>query len=92
MTNQLQPTRKNATTLQIFVCVVAALSFSTSVADANDKPNIIVIFTDDQGYNDLGCFGSQTIKTPHLDQMASEGLKLTSFYAQPVCGVYLGPL
>lgn len=87
MTNQLQPTRKNATTLQIFVCVVAALSFSTSVADANDKPNIIVIFTDDQGYNDLGCFGSQTIKTPHLDQMASEGLKLTSFYAQPVCGV-----
>ncbi len=50
-------------------------------------PNIIVIFTDDQGYEDLGVFGSKTIKTPHLDQMAAEGLKLTSFYAQPVCGV-----
>ncbi len=56
-------------------------------ADASDRPNVIVIFTDDQGYNDLGCFGSETIKTPQLDRMASEGLRLTSFYAQPVCGV-----
>ena len=61
--------------LLIPVCVSAA------------KPNFIVIFTDDQGYNDLGCFGSAKIKTPHLDRMAEEGLKLTSFYAQPVCGV-----
>ncbi len=51
-----------------------------------DKPNFIIIFTDDQGYNDVGCFGAKTIKTPRLDQMASEGLKLTSFYSQPVCG------
>ncbi|MFC1737195.1 sulfatase [Candidatus Hydrogenedentota bacterium] len=50
------------------------------------KPNFIIIFTDDQGYNDLGCFGSETIKTPRIDQMAREGMKLTSFYAQPVCG------
>lgn len=54
---------------------------------AAEKPNIILIFTDDQGYNDLGCFGSEKIKTPVLDQMAKEGLKLTNFYAQPVCGV-----
>lgn len=41
---------------------------------------------DDLGYGDLGCIGSEKIKTPHLDKMATEGLKLTSFYAQAVCG------
>ncbi|MGB0745176.1 MAG: sulfatase-like hydrolase/transferase, partial [Opitutales bacterium] len=53
---------------------------------AAEKPNFIIIFTDDQGYNDLGCFGSEKIKTPHIDQMANEGRKFTSFYsASPVC-------
>ncbi|MGB2012103.1 MAG: sulfatase-like hydrolase/transferase, partial [Akkermansiaceae bacterium] len=48
--------------------------------------NFIIIFTDDQGYQDLGCFGSKEIKTPHIDRMASEGRMLTSFYsANPVC-------
>lgn len=50
------------------------------------KPNFIIIFTDDQGYNDLGCFGSETIKTPHIDQMAKEGRKFTNFMvASSVC-------
>ena len=56
-------------------------------AAAAPRPNIIVIFTDDQGYQDLGCFGSTTIKTPNLDRMAAGGLMLKGFYAQPVCGV-----
>ena len=50
------------------------------------KPNFVVIFTDDQGYQDLGCYGSPDIKTPHIDRMAKEGMKFTSFYAQTVCG------
>jgi len=50
------------------------------------RPNFIIIFTDDQGYQDVGCFGSKTIRTPRLDKMASEGVKFTSFYAQTVCG------
>ncbi|HRJ09317.1 MAG TPA: sulfatase [Prosthecobacter sp.] len=50
------------------------------------QPNIVLIFADDLGYGDLGCFGSTKIKTPHLDKMAAEGLRLTSFYAQAVCG------
>jgi arylsulfatase A-like enzyme len=50
------------------------------------KPNFIIVFTDDQGYQDLGCFGSPDIKTPHIDRMAAEGMKLTDFYvAAPVC-------
>ena len=50
------------------------------------KPNFIIFFTDDQGYEDLGCFGSPKIKTPRIDQLAAEGIKFTSFYAQTVCG------
>lgn len=49
-------------------------------------PNFIIIFTDDQGYQDLGCFGSPDIKTPRIDRMAAEGMKLTDFHvAAPVC-------
>ena len=49
-------------------------------------PNVVIVFTDDQGYQDLSIFGSSTIHTVHLDQMAKEGLKLTNFYAaQAVC-------
>ncbi len=53
---------------------------SASPIQAAEKPNFIIIFTDDQGYNDLGCFGSKTIKTPHLDQLAAEGRKFTNFH------------
>ncbi|MBD0850225.1 sulfatase family protein [Maribacter arenosus] len=49
-------------------------------------PNVVLIFTDDQGYQDVGVFGSPNIETPYLDQMASEGVQLTSYYsAQAVC-------
>jgi arylsulfatase A-like enzyme len=50
------------------------------------RPNIVLIFADDLGYGDLGCFGSPTLKTPHLDRLAAEGRRFTSFYAaQAVC-------
>jgi arylsulfatase A-like enzyme len=46
---------------------------------AASKPNFVIIFPDDQGYGDLGCFGSKTIRTPHLDRLAKEGRRFTSF-------------
>jgi arylsulfatase A-like enzyme len=50
------------------------------------KPNLIIIFTDDQGYGDLSCFGGEHVYTPNIDKMAKEGAKLTSFYmASPLC-------
>ena len=49
-------------------------------------PNVVIIFTDDMGYGDLGCYGHPTIRTPNIDRMAAEGMKFTSFYsAAEVC-------
>ena len=44
------------------------------------KPNVLLIVSDDQGYRDLGCFGSGEVQTPHLDRLARGGIKLNSFY------------
>ena len=50
------------------------------------KPNVLLIVSDDQGYRDLGCFGSNEVLTPNLDRLAEGGVKLTSFYvAWPAC-------
>lgn len=70
--------------LRYLCCIIIGLC---SVKKSFSKPpNFIVIFTDDQGFEDLGCFGSPKIKTPHLDQLAADGRKFTSFYsANSVC-------
>ncbi|MFT5469616.1 MAG: arylsulfatase A [Verrucomicrobiales bacterium] len=60
------------------------LVLQTSVFAA-DKPNFVLIYIDDMGYGDIGPFGSKLNRTPNLDRMAEEGMKLTSFYAAPVC-------
>ncbi len=62
------------------LCILLLLAPSLAAADA-PGPNVIVIFCDDLGYGDLGCFGHPTIRTPRLDQMASEGQRWTQFYA-----------
>lgn len=62
---------------------------SAEVCRANDpidRPNVVIIFCDDLGYGDLGCYGHPTIATPQLDRMAAEGMRFTQFYsAAPVC-------
>jgi arylsulfatase A-like enzyme len=61
-------------------------SVEVAAADASQPPNLVVILADDLGYGDLGCYGSATIPTPHLDRLANEGLRLTNFYVgQAVC-------
>ncbi len=69
----------------LLIAVVGfAPAFRSLAAPA--RPNIVVIFTDDQGYGDLGCFGAKGFKTPRIDSLAKDGTKFTSFYAQVVCG------
>ncbi len=64
------------------------LSCTSGSREASEEtpPNIVIIFTDDQGYGDLGSYGSETTDSPRLDQLAGEGTRFTSFYAQVVCG------
>jgi len=69
---------------RIGVAAAAAGMSGRAVLGAEDKtpkPNMIIILADDLGYGDLGCYGSKVIRTPRLDTMAAEGVRLTSFYA-----------
>jgi arylsulfatase A-like enzyme len=64
-------------------CVLALLPFAAArgAEPSASKPNIVFILADDLGYGDLGCYGQQRIKTPHLDRMAADGMRFTQFYA-----------
>jgi arylsulfatase A len=68
--------------------ILAVLCAISAPAICRAKPNIVIIFMDDMGYGDVGAFHDAALqKTPRLDRMAAEGMKLTSFYAAPVCSV-----
>ena len=60
--------------------IIYPMLLSAGLLQARQKPNVVIIFTDDQGYQDLGCYGSPLIQTPSIDRMAKDGLKLTDFY------------
>lgn len=64
----------------LLLAAILTLSVEPRAAAAA-KPNIIFIMADDLGYGELGCYGQQKIKTPHLDRMAREGMRFTRFYA-----------
>jgi len=67
-------------------CIAAAAALSLSAAAETHPPNVILIVADDMGYADMNCQGARGFKTPHLDGMAAQGTRFTSFYvAQAVC-------
>jgi len=71
--------------LQLLSLLVAAVPWNAHAATPR-LPNIVIIFTDDQGYADVGVFGAKGFKTPNLDRLAKQGVKFTNFHvAQPVC-------
>jgi len=72
--------------IYVLTTMVTALGLCSCRTAEEQRPNILIIFTDDQGYADLGCYGSTVHQTPRLDQLAEEGTRFTSFYAQHVCG------
>ncbi len=75
--------RRGAVAAAFLLVLSALLATARSAAAAEEvrPPNLVVIFCDNLGYGDIGCFGSKRNRTPHLDKMAEQGLRLTSFYA-----------
>jgi arylsulfatase A-like enzyme len=70
--------------LILFSAILTFFACNQNKRDA--LPNIVLIFTDDQGYGDVGCYGATGYQTPNIDKIASLGMKFTNFYsAQPVC-------
>src|SRR5262245_27272502 len=82
--------RKERTAMARYFLAAIALPLLAPLAPSHaeePKPNFVVIFIDDLGYADIGPFGATKQKTPNLDRMAAEGMRLTSFYAAPCCSV-----
>ena len=74
--------------LVIFTLIALSVSLETASAERLDseRPNVVVIFIDDMGFADPGCFGNPLIRTPNIDTLAAEGIKLTNFYVNsPIC-------
>ena len=66
--------------LSLFIMLGYGCRSTQDDSDTQKLPNVIIILADDLGYSDLSCFGSETIKTPNLDKLASEGIKFTNFW------------
>lgn len=84
---------KKVTTIPLFdvlrsigvILILTAFCVVQAEESTPRRPNILFILTDDQGYGDLGCYGSETIKTPNIDSIREEGMKFDSFYVHNRC-------
>lgn len=73
--------------------LLIVFSFTTCHFDDGQRPNIVIIFMDDMGYADIGCYGATDYSTPNIDRLAKEGMRFTNFYAsQAVCSASRGSL
>ncbi|HKB39782.1 MAG TPA: sulfatase [Gemmataceae bacterium] len=76
----------NTRNVFLLAASLLAAAWAGPASAAPRPPNVVIVFTDDQGYGDLGCYGAKDFQTPNLDRLAKEGVRFTDFYvAQPVC-------
>ena len=86
-TRRVGARRSISTGVGVLLALVARTDAVVASTDVEDPPpNIVIVFTDDQGWGDLSCYGSTDIPTPNIDRLAAEGMRFTDFYvSQPVC-------
>src|SRR5262245_25841396 len=65
---------------------------TTGPAHAADRPNVLILFTDDQGYGDLSCHGNPVLKTPNVDKLHAQSVRFTDFHVVPMCTPSRGQL
>ena len=70
---------------RLFIIFIVYLHILVTLGGGQDKPNVILIMTDDQGYGDLSCHGNPIIKTPHLDKLHNESVRFTDFHVSSFC-------
>lgn len=62
------------------------MAWAAGLVEAAETPNVIFMLTDDLGYSDIGCYGANNVKTPHIDQLAANGVRFTDFHtAASIC-------
>ena len=71
--------------LRILICVLAGVSLIACGSGPVDRPNVVLVITDDQGYGDLSCHGNPVLKTPSLDRLTRESVRLTDYHVAPTC-------
>jgi len=79
---------KNSRPLATSLSLILSLAFAVQIAaaqDSSERPNVILIMTDDQGYGDMACHGNPVLKTPNLDQLHGESVRFTDFHVSPFC-------
>jgi len=90
MSNYHSQIKKSVLLILFFSLVVVLAGGNTNKTDP--RPNIILVISDDQGYGDLSCFGNPWVKTPNIDKLHDEGIRLTDFHVSPTCSPTRGAL
>ncbi len=70
---------------RVVLAAMLAVSFSAAIAAAADRPNVVIVITDDQGHGDLSCHGNPVLKTPRIDELFRESIRLTDYHVAPTC-------
>ncbi len=68
-----------------FSLLAVVATFGLAAAGLAQRPNVVLVITDDQGYGDLGAHGNTKIKTPNLDALYEESVRLTDYHVDPTC-------
>lgn len=67
------------------LCALLVAAAASAMASAAERPNVVLVITDDQGYGDLGCHGNPILKTPNLDALYRQSIRLTDYHVAPTC-------